>query len=147
MHSPNTSQPDIAARVLDSTLSAVRTKRTNRYASRFGIATAVVVIACAIPFISDPGTHLPQNTGDSTSVSRSGFSSPLIEHVSTQPLNLIERVPEQSPSLIQRVTHTSDVRSRFPSVSDDQLLASLPTDQVAGLVRNPDGTVTLVQIK
>ena len=148
MHSQNTSQPDIAQRVLDSTLSAVRSRKSGRLIKHSTITAVLIACLFATFLLTRSAPDQPRVANRATEVEIQNTQTSLITHVSDQPLQLIERVPANtSSSIIVRVSGNTIGQGRIQSVTDEQLLASLPPDQPAGLVQHPDGSASLIRIE
>ena len=154
MHSPETPEPEKRERILTLTLAKVRERRIRR---RRGAAAGVLLVAGfaagilwwqRLPSIPSPEgarpglAHVPQTPEPAPA---SASVAPVIERIPMRPLRTTVRIKE--PATMDRIAHDPSIRQRIELISDAQLLAELPPDQPAGLLRRADGTATLVFLR
>lgn len=154
MHSPDKPRLNTRQRVLETTLDAVRQRRRSRFRKHAAVTVLLGASLCALGFWQretlDSGQTIaaskPDNVAQPELHSKTS-TPPLIERLPSQPLQSMVRITRNSTTTIERIKRDPDQGSLIERINDQQLLASLPADQAAGLVRFPDGNVRLVLLK
>ena len=150
MPSPNTPAPDFRRQVLEATLTEVRGRRRHRAKRHQALASLATVI---IVVIVTATTGTPWWKNARLEPQPTAFTP---KDVGTAPSSLIEWLPVDRPlrffdntgsrqSLVTRVPPNQEsLLETFEHLTDDQLLASLPPYQPAGIVQDPDGRTRLI---
>ena len=149
MFSENEASSSPSDRILSKTLREVGSRRRRRSRQQsVAVVSLSVVILCAILWEGNVGKK------------EVGLESPPVPIIATTdaPVVRVQRIGAgvRRGSLIERSFHLGNleklaVTSPGPRlimrVSDGELLASLPENQVAGLLKNPDGSSRLVFLR
>ncbi|MCB1100292.1 MAG: hypothetical protein KDN22_32300 [Verrucomicrobiae bacterium] len=154
MHSTDKPVGETRQRIFEATLNAVQQRRRRRNRNNVALTVLFGASLCVFGFwqgrTSD--VKLAKATAHPVNVAKqeptpAAIAPLLIERLPLLPLQTTVRISSKSTELIERIGNDPERSSVIKRINDQELLASLPINQAAGLVRFPDGNVRLFLLK